>query len=162
MHRLHLAVLLALCTATTTTATAQTWTGARPPTHWVLGPRFGYDLDAGGIDVSEPFWGAQLMFNPGRRWQPVLSVDVSGRDGAPSYRVNADLRYHLPFASDMVYLGGGLAIPHLAAGHSPGGNIMVGWEWRRPQALSPFAEAKWVMFSVYTSFNLLTGVSAGF
>ncbi len=160
MHHSHLAVLFALCTATA--AAAQTEAAPSRPTHWVVGPRFGYDLDAGGIDASVPFWGGQLVLDTGRRWHPILSLDLSARDGIPSYRVNADVHYHLPVANDMVYLGGGLAIPHLAGGHSPGADVMVGWEWQRARAFSPFVEAKWVIFSVYTSFNLLTGVTAGF
>jgi hypothetical protein len=164
MHHPQLALLLVLgtATATTTAATAQTQAPEAPRSQWVLGPRFGYDLDFGGIDVSESFVGLQLNLDTGRRWQPSFSVEVSGRAGPSSYRLNADLRYHLPIAHDMVYLGGGLAVPHLAGGHSPGGNVMVGCEWRRPTALSPFVEAKWVLFSVYTSFNLLTGLTVGF
>jgi hypothetical protein len=160
MHHSHLAVLFALCTATV--AAAQTEPRAARPTRWVVGPRFGFDLDAGGVDASEPFTGAQLVLDTGRRWHPIVSVDVSGRDGILSYRVNADVHYHLPVANDMFYLGGGLAIPHLAAGHSPGANIMVGWEWQRETAFRPFAETKLVIYSVYTSLNLLTGVTVGF
>ncbi len=160
MHHAHLAVLLALCTATA--AAAQTEPRAAPPARWVFGPRFGYDLDASGVDASEPFWGAQLVLNTGRRWHPMVSVDLSARDGIPSYRVNADVHYHLPFAYDMFYVAGGVAIPHLAAGHSPGANIMLGWEWQRTRAFSPFVEAKLVMYSVYTSLNFLTGLTTGF
>ncbi len=160
MHHSHLAVLLALCTATA--AAAQTGVRAGPASRWVFGPRFGYDLDAHGVDASEPFWGGQLVLNTGRRWHPMVSVDLSARDGIPSYRVNADVHYHFPFADDMFYLAGGLAIPHLAAGHSPGANIMLGWEWQRARAFSPFVEAKLVMYSVYTSLNLLTGLTTGF
>src|SRR5260370_23283360 len=120
MHRSHLAVLLALGTATL--AAARTGVRAGPASRWVFGPRFGYDLDAHGVDASEPFWGGQLVLNTGRRWHPIVSVDLSARAGIPNYRVNADVHYHFPFANAMFYLAGGVALPPLSAGHSHGAN----------------------------------------
>src|SRR5260370_5016976 len=108
MHRSHLAVLLALCTATA--AAAQTGVRAGPASRWVFGPRFGYDLDAHGVDASEPFWRGQLVLNTGRRLHPIVSVDLSARAGIPSYRSNAAVHYHFPFANHLFHLPGRVAI----------------------------------------------------
>ncbi len=132
--------------------------------HIALGPRLGYDFDAVGHDLSVALLGAQVVYSTNDRVVYSVSFDKYTTEGEArsTYRLNFDLRYHPPGFHRVLFLGTGFTFAHHDGPHSKAGvNLSVGLSGGRAWVVTPFAEGRWLIFSRYTSFSVLTGMQVG-